>query len=148
MSEVKVWTGQGAGSQHDSRSKKLAHLQGPPIFRVVIVQLLVSLGLFPVLQFVGMTVAKSALLGGLCCAIPNAYFVRQAFRYRGARAAKQIAQSFYKGEAGKLLLTLIAFTLAFTLADPLDPLDPLALFGGYILVQAVNWFTPLLIRRK
>ncbi|MBT13878.1 MAG: F0F1 ATP synthase assembly protein I, partial [Oceanospirillaceae bacterium] len=31
--------------------------------------------------------AKSALLGGLTCALPNAYFIWRAFRYSGARSA-------------------------------------------------------------
>ena len=145
MSEVKVWTDHKTAGQHDYKPQKRAYLQSPSVHRVILFQLFVSLGLFLALMYFDMTAAKSALLGGLCCTIPNVYFVRQAFRYRGARAAKLIAHSFYKGEAGKILLTLIAFVLVFTLVEPLDPK---ALFGGFILVQAVNWFTPLLIRRK
>ena len=144
MSGVKVWRHQNRGGQQGNSQRTFAYLRSPSVHRVIVVQLLVSFALFLVLRSVGMTVAKSALLGGLCCTIPNAYFIRQAFRYRGARAAKLIANSFYKGEAGKILLTLVAFTLVFTLVDPLSPA---ALFAGYILVQAVNWFTPLLIRR-
>ena len=63
----------------------------------------------------GIVHATSAFLGGLACAIPNAYLVWKAFRYRGASAAQKIARSFYQGEAGKFALTVLAFVLIFTL---------------------------------
>lgn len=129
----------------DSSGPRYTHLNRPQIFRVIVVQLIVSALLFVVLQPLGITVALSALLGGLCYAVPNAYFAKQAFRYRGARSAKMITNSFYRGEAGKLLLTVIAFTLVFTLVKPLNPV---ALFGAFMLVQTVNWFTPLLVRQS
>lgn len=132
-----AFLGESGGEQ------KYTHLGQPKIFRVIIAQLSVSAVLFVVLQPLGMTFALSALLGGLCYTIPNAYFVKQAFRYRGARSAKLIANSFYRGEAGKLMLAAVAFTLVFTLVKPLNPV---ALFGAFILVQMVNWFTPLLVR--
>ena len=144
MSEVKAWMQEKSASEGFVRERRYAHLAQPRIYRVIVVQLLFSFLFFVLLQPLGMTAALSALLGGLCYTIPNAYFVRQAFRYRGARSAKLIANSFYRGEAGKLILTAVAFTLVFT---QVKPLDPIALFGAFILVQAVNWFTPLLVRQ-
>ena len=73
--------------------------------------------------------AYSILLGGLIFWGPNAYFALYAFRFRGARAAAQILRSMYRGEVGKLVLTLLGFALVFTLVKPLDVL---ALFLTYI----------------
>lgn len=120
-----------------------AHLRRPPVYRVTVVQLSISFLFFVLLQPMGNTISLSAFLGGLCYAIPNAYFVWKAFQHQGARSARLIANSFYKGEAGKLLLTTAAFTLVFAVVEPLASL---ALFGGFISVLVVNWFTPLLIR--
>ena len=119
------------------------HLRRVPFHKVTVVQLSISVLFFIILQPFGFTISLSALLGGLCYALPNAYFVWKAFKHQGARSARLIANAFYKGEAGKLLLTAAAFTLVFALVKPLDPV---ALFGGFMGILVVNWFTPLLIR--
>ena len=144
MSEAKAWMQGKIANESFVRERGHAHLARPRIFRVIAAQLMISFLLFIILQPLGMTTALSALLGGLCYTIPNAYFAKQAFRYRGARSAKLIANSFYRGEAGKLMLTVIAFMLVFTLVEPLNPV---ALFSAFVLVQTVNWFTPLLVRQ-
>ncbi|MGI9277083.1 MAG: F0F1 ATP synthase subunit I [Endozoicomonas sp.] len=153
MSEVKtwkhkgetLWSGGGFGlSRHTTHTHSHAHLQRPPVHRVVVAQLLTTLILSFVLLPLGKDVALSALLGGLACSVPNAYLLWKAFHYSGARAARQIAKSFYQGEAGKFVLTATAFVLIFTLVKPIEPL---ALFGAFVLVQVVHWFTPMLIGR-
>nr|WP_257294045.1 F0F1 ATP synthase subunit I [Endozoicomonas sp. YOMI1] len=156
MSEAKAWKQQMAMGRDDwsgfaSRKSGLADhrkymwLQQPPVHRVIVAQLVVSAVLALALLPVGITFTLSSLLGGLCCSLPNAYFVWRAFRYRGARSAKLIVSSFYCGEAGKLVLTTAGFILVFTLVEPLEPL---ALFGTFIMVQAVSWFAPLLVARR
>ena len=120
------------------------HLRRPPVYRVTVVQLLVSGLFFVALQPFGHVMSLSAFLGGLCYTLPNTYFIWKAFQHSGARSARLITHSFYQGEAGKLLLTAAAFTLIFSLVEPLEPL---ALFGGFIGVLVVNWFTPLLIKK-
>ncbi|MDI1351647.1 MAG: ATP synthase subunit I, partial [bacterium] len=57
--------------------------------------------------------ALSALLGGLVCIIPNAFFAHKVFKYQGARAAKQIVNSFYAGEALKIFISIFLFTAVF-----------------------------------
>jgi ATP synthase protein I len=89
----------------------------------------------------GMKAGLSALLGGLVCIIPNAYFARKLFQYHGARAAKKIVNSFYKGEALKMLMTVALFALVFKFFTVL----PLVFFVVYIVVQMVVWFAPLLV---
>ncbi|MGB1270821.1 MAG: F0F1 ATP synthase subunit I [Endozoicomonas sp.] len=133
-----------------SRSQRLDErerpwLQRPPVHRVIVAQLIVTTVLSAALFPLGYTVALSAWLGGLCCLVPNAYFIWRAFRFSGAGAAKLITRSFYQGEAGKLVLTAVMFILTYTLVKSLEPV---ALLGAFILVQMVNWFTPLLVVRR
>jgi ATP synthase protein I len=92
----------------------------------------------------GAKVACSALLGGLVCVIPNACFGRMVFKHRGARAAKQIVGSFYKGEALKIVFTMILFALVFINYSVV----PLAFFLTYIIVQFSHWFAPLVLANK
>lgn len=56
-----------------------------------------------------------------------------------------ILNSFYSGQAMKLLLTALIFTLIF---NYLKPLNAGALFGGFVLVQSVIWITPWLAGRQ
>lgn len=89
----------------------------------------------------GLTAAYSVFLGGLICLVPNCYFAYRAFKFRGARAAREIVRSFYVGEAGKLLLTAILFAIVFS---SVKPLNALALFLGFAAIQLVNWLVPIM----
>ncbi len=92
----------------------------------------------------GTTAALSAILGGLVCIVPNAYFARALFQYQGARAAKQIVTRFYKGEALKIVLAMTLFTLVFKLFT----IIPLVFFAVYIVTQMIFWFAPLIFVNK
>lgn len=88
--------------------------------------------------------AISALLGGLVCIIPNAYFASKLFKHQGARAAKQIVNSFYKGEALKIVMSVFLFTVVFGLFR----ITPLAFFVSYILILMSHWFAPWVMVNK
>ncbi len=88
------------------------------------------------------TAAMSALLGGVVSMVPTAYFAIKLFRYQGARAARQIVNSFYKGEALKMILTIVLFALVFKFFN----IIPLVFFATYIVAQMMFWFAPLLFR--
>lgn len=92
----------------------------------------------------GLIPAYSVLLGGLICLVPNAWFAYRTFQFQGARAAQEIVRSFYAGEAGKLALTAIMFAGVFI---GVKPLNALALFTGFCLIQLVGWLVPLLYSR-
>jgi ATP synthase protein I len=92
----------------------------------------------------GLSAGKSAALGGLVSIIPNAYFAWVVFRFQGAKSARKIVNSLYKGEAVKLLLTFVLFGLVFAYV----PIKPLAFFLTYIVVQMVYWFAPLIFDNK
>ncbi|MDR7025762.1 MULTISPECIES: F0F1 ATP synthase subunit I [Pseudomonas] len=116
------------------------------VFPVLLVQLLVLLLLALVLwQWQGSVAGYSGLCGGLIAWLPNLYFAHKAFRFSGARAAQAIVRSFYAGEAGKLVLTAVLFALTFA---GVKPLEPLAVFGVFVLTQLVNWFSPLLMKTR
>ena len=116
------------------------------VFPVLLVQLLVLLLLALVVwQWQGAVAGYSGLCGGLIAWLPNLYFAHKAFRFSGARAAQAIVRSFYAGEAGKLVLTAVLFALTFA---GVKPLEPLAVFGVFVLTQLVNWFSPLLMKTR
>jgi ATP synthase protein I len=116
------------------------------VFPVLLAQLITLLVAGVVLwQWHGAVSGYSGVCGGLIVWLPNLYFAYKAFRFSGARAAQAIVRSFYAGEAGKLILTAVLFALAFV---GVKPLAPLALFGVFLLTQAVNWFAPLLMKTR
>lgn len=97
------------------------------------------------LAVAGPVAGYSALLGGVTCWLPNCWFAFRAFRHRGARAARDIVQGFYKGLAGKTLLTGAMFALVFS---QVRPIAPLAVFLAFIAVQFVNWIVPIVVDRR
>lgn len=116
-----------------------------PVFPVLLAQLIVLLlAALVSWQWLGSVAGYSALLGGLIAWLPNLYFAHKAFRFSGARAARDIVRSFYAGEAGKLILTFVLFALTFA---GVKPLEAPALFGAYLLTLLVSWFAPLLITK-
>ena len=82
----------------------------------------------------------SVVLGGVVAALPTAFFAKTVFKHQGALTAKQIAGSFYKGEALKISFTVVLFTLVFRWVN----IVPLLFFAAYIGVQLMIWFAPLL----
>ena len=116
-----------------------------PVFPVLMAQLVVLLLAATLTwQWRGNVAGYSALLGGMIAWLPNLYFAHKAFRYSGARAAREIVRSFYPGEAGKLILTFVLFALTFA---GVKPLEAPMLFGVYLLTLMVSWFAPLLITK-
>lgn len=114
-------------------------IKAPPIYKVVASQF-IAVGVIATVGYatLGWTSAYSLLLGGLICAIPNAYFTSKAFRYRGARAAQEFVRTFYAGKAVKLLLMCAGFALTFKFVNPLSPT---ATFSGFV----VTYLTGLLV---
>ena len=80
--------------------------------------------------------AMSAGLGAGIAVAGSLYFVLQAFRHAGARMAPQIVRSFYKGEAGKFIITVLLFAAVLV---EVKLLRPGWLLTGFILEQLVVW---------
>jgi ATP synthase protein I len=112
-----------------------AEIARPPVHRITLVQLALigSLSLF-LLAF-DRVFAYSVLSGGLIAIVPQAYFAVLAFRWRGARFARAVAQSSYAGELGKFLLSIAGFALVFAV---LRPIDGPAVFVGYLAMLFIQ----------
>lgn len=67
---------------------------------------------------------------------PNIYFAVYLLRCHGQLAANTVLYSFYKGEAGKFILSCLGFAAVFTL---MRPIDAVALFATYALLALVQW---------
>ena len=85
------------------------------------------------------TAALSAALGALVCWLAHCYFAWQSFRTAGARASKQVMLNMYRGMLGKFAIVIVGFILILSIVKPLSPV---ALFSGFILVQAMSWVAP------
>jgi ATP synthase protein I len=115
-----------------------------PVFRVLRAQALVTVLMAATCAGVfGVVAGYSALLGGLIALVANLYFAYKAFRFFGARSAQAIVQSFWSGEMGKLILTAALFALVFV---AVHPLQPLALFAGYVLALGTGASALLLMK--
>ena len=113
--------------------------------RLVIAQLILVFVLPLLCLTINKVTAYSVFIGALVYFVPNMYFVYRAFKYSGATSAKMILRSFYAGESIKLFMTAILFGLTFALVKPISIL---AVFGGFIAIQATSWLTPLLTIRR
>ena len=111
--------------------------------------LLAQLGLSVVIAMLfwgidGQISGYSALLGGLTCLLPNAFLALRLAVPRRDPGAGALLNAAYIGELGKLALTVLMFTLVFTLVRPLAAG---ALFTGFIAAQLVT-FSGFLMRDK
>jgi len=86
----------------------------------------------------------SALLGGLASVVPNAFLAMRLAVPRRDSGAEALVRAAYIGELGKLALTVLFFSLVFTLVKPLSAA---ALFAGFIATQLVT-LAGLLMRRE
>ncbi len=107
----------------------------PPLKRIYSIQLLLLLICSAALASQDWVVAYSTLCGGMIAISANAWFARQVFRYHGASMAPMITRSFYRGEAGKLVLVTVMFALTFAL---IKPISVAALFCSFVALILIN----------
>jgi ATP synthase protein I len=84
------------------------------------------------------------MLGSLICLIPNAFLALRLVLPRRDPGAAALISAAWIGEIGKLALTVLFFTLVFTLVRPLSAA---ALFAGFIATQLVT-LSGLLMRSE
>ncbi len=106
---------------------------------IAVFVLLAQLGLSVVMAALfwgidGRVSGYSALLGGLTCVLPNAFLALRLVVPRRDPGAGALMRAAYIGELGKLALTVLMFSIVFTLVRPLAAA---AMFAGYIGAQLV-----------
>lgn len=92
----------------------------------------------------GRVAGYSALLGGLTCVIPNAFLALRLVVPRRDSGARGLVRAAYIGETGKIALTVLMFSLVFTLVRPLAAVP---LFTGFIVATLVT-FSGFLVRDR
>jgi ATP synthase protein I len=99
-------------------------------------QFVLALVLIAVALLKNIGAAIAAGLGAGIAIVGSLYFALQAFRHAGAKQAPQIVRSFYKGEAGKFVITVLLFAVVLVWVKPLQVGW---LLTGFILEQLVVW---------
>jgi ATP synthase protein I len=84
----------------------------------------------------------SAGLAGICCIFSTAAFAAITFRKSGAKAAAQIARSFYRAEAVKWMITIMLMMFIFIFV----PIVAGAFFATFVIVQMAYWVAPGLFK--
>ena len=106
------------------------------MLKLLVVQAGVGVILAAVSWGIGGTVSGySALLGVLITVLPNAFLALRLALPRRDPGAQALVRAAYLGELGKLALTVLFFSLVFTMVRPLSPA---ALFAGFIATQLVT----------
>ncbi len=85
--------------------------------------------------------ARDALIGGAAAALGTALFAVWVFGRYSASEPGQIVARFYGGEVIKIVVIVAVFAAAM---KGLDDLNPVALFGAFLVVQVLP---PLLANR-
>ncbi|WP_460756408.1 ATP synthase subunit I [Marinomonas epiphytica] len=111
------------------------------IFLQSLLLIVVTLGIW---LFSTTTNAYSFLLGGGVSVIPSIYMAWRVFGHKGARPARDVVKSFYRGEAGKLVLTAVLLSLVFVY---IKPLTAGYFFAGFGFVILSHWLSPILLKR-
>jgi ATP synthase protein I len=76
----------------------------------------------------------SSLLGGAAVVIPNRFLAARLLQPSRDQSAKAMMRSAWFGEIGKVLLTALLFGVIFGFVRPIQPL---AVFAGFIAAQLV-----------
>lgn len=116
---------------------RVSAIAPPPLRKLFLLEAGILLAAVLVIVPVGAPLPQSVLIGGGIAWLANAYFARQAFRFRGARHARHIAQSFYRGEAGKFILSAALLAAALAGIRPLSAGAVLLAFAGMHLAHTV-----------
>lgn len=110
--------------------------------RIILIQLLVTLGLSALLLLLGKVHAWSALIGGLIAALAHAYFAWKVFGKQQETKPEQILATYYRAEVGKIILTAMLFVGVII---AVKPLNIVALLGVYLINHFIPWLTSFFV---
>jgi ATP synthase protein I len=125
-------------------SKELIKAKKTAVYRFVFFQFLAACVISVVIYFAKSELsAYSFFLGAIASVIPSAYMAFRVFGSKKIRPAQEIAKSFYKGEAGKLIITAIMMSLIFSLVKPLAAGY---FFAGFGMTVLSHWLSPFVLK--
>lgn len=125
-------------------SKELIKAKKTSVYRFVLFQFVAACVISVVIYFANSELsAYSFFLGAIASVIPSAYMAFRVFGGKKVRPAQEIAKSFYKGEAGKLIITAIMMSLIFSLVKPLAAGF---FFAGFGLIVLSHWLSPFMLK--
>ncbi|MGO3345544.1 MAG: ATP synthase subunit I [Marinomonas sp.] len=115
------------------------------VFRFIFLQILfvviISIGIY---GFTSSLHWYSFVLGASCSIFPSVYMAWRVFGYKGTRPAKDVMRAFYRGEAGKLVLTAVLLSLVFLL---IKPLAAGSFFAGFGIAILSHWLSPVVLNK-
>ncbi|HEX4975014.1 MAG TPA: ATP synthase subunit I [Pseudomonadales bacterium] len=118
-------------------------------YRTLLLQCLVAVIIVVIAHLRGENFANAVLVGATISLVANAYFTFKVFRYAGIRQSQQMVKSFYAGEAGKFVIILVSFAVAFKLMATLrETQNAFALLMAFSIVYVSAWLGPLLLPAK
>ncbi len=123
-------------------SESIAKKQRQAAYKMIVVQLTISVILGLIGLLISKTIGLSLLVGALIVVVANFVFTSMVFRKSGAQAASEVKKHFAMGESLKLLLTIVLLIAVFTLL----PVQPAALLIGYVLIVLSQWFAPWVVK--
>ena len=125
-------------------SKELINAKKTEVFRFVFFQFVAACVISIVIYFANSELsAYSFFLGAIASVIPSAYMAIKVFGGKKVRPAQEIAKSFYKGEAGKLIITALMMSLIFSLVKPLAAGF---FFAGFGMTVLSHWLSPFVLK--
>lgn len=123
-------------------------LSARPSFIAVIVltvQVSVAIALIAATYFFQKSFVLSVGWGCLVGILANLFFARRLFAFSGAQQARNIVRGLYWGAAGKLLIVVSLFWLAFA---KLPLMKPLPLLLAFVIMQIAHAVAPLLFDQR
>lgn len=103
------------------------------MYRIIWIQLLVTLIAAGVASTYGLSAMWSALAGGLNSLIPNAYFARKVLDSSVEGPPRMVLSMWFRAEVGKLAMIAGLFIVAFAFVEKLNVV---ALFSAFVIVHA------------
>ncbi|MHC9511906.1 ATP synthase subunit I [Kangiella sp. M94] len=123
-------------------SESLAKKGRKQAYKVVLLQLGISVILALIGLFISMKVSMSLGIGSLIAVVIHFVFATIVFRKSGAQAAQEIQKAFMYGESLKILLAIGLLAFALTVL----PVHPATLIIGYFIIIVSQWFAPLIVK--
>lgn len=115
--------------------KHAATIKKPALKKIVLVDVVAMTLTIVACLALNPALVKAIMLGFGVFFAPTIFFIWRAYRYTGAKYAKQVAQSLYIAEIGKFVLTISLLAVIFLML-PLE--NYWLIFAAYLCIWLVH----------